>query len=163
MAKIKPTKKLPDKPSDLIRLAVDDITRVEAMKDKYFINMKSWHEPAKNPIKEIPLDNWAQPFNTDPDKRCAVCFAGSVMTCTLKADKGKRYTPEKFNADTRDKLEALNDFRTGAISDGFINLGIEVPSFVRLEDVEIVQYEDNPAEFKEQMIGIADELSAFGF
>jgi hypothetical protein len=55
---------LPDKPSDLLQLALDDLELCE--KDRnYTIDMSEWHTPSQ-----------------DESEKCAVCIAGAVIAKT---------------------------------------------------------------------------------
>lgn len=101
---------LPDKPSDLIELALADLAAVEA-DGRYKVHMNMWHEPRSG--------------------FCAVCFAGSVMAKTLGTNPGKCTAPIDYDENTRDKLVALDGFREGYIEDGLSYMGIDsggVPS-----------------------------------
>ena len=52
-------KKLPNKPSELLKVALTDLELVEG-DSKYRVDMRNWHTPQY-------------------DKTCEVCLAGSVM------------------------------------------------------------------------------------
>lgn len=99
------TKKLPDKPSKLIRVALSDLIAVEKMKKTYRIDMGDWHAGAFE----------------DGDK-CSVCFAGSVMARTLGVKPNEDAVPSAsfFDADTCYKLDWLDSIRShGGELDGF--------------------------------------------
>lgn len=96
--------KLPDKPSELIRLAMHDLKKVERMPKKYIVNMSTWHSPAKN-------------------GKCAVCFAGSVMACSMKEDPERELDPgELYDEAIQQKYYALNEFRLGQIKLGIAEI-----------------------------------------
>ena len=110
--------RLPDKPSELLILAMEDIERVEA-DPRYKIDMGSWHEP---------------------NGKCKVCAAGSVMAKTLKLPINVNSDYEgchvetneqnvDFDSDTERKLAAINSFRCGDMYDGFkkMNLSSKIP------------------------------------
>ena len=61
-------KQLPEYPSELLQLALDDIAVIKKNK-KYKIDVEIWHSP-----------------NDDTDK-CEVCLAGAVLANTLKLDR----------------------------------------------------------------------------
>ncbi len=101
---------LPDKPSDLIEVALNDLRRVRKSK-KFKIDMYDW-------------------FSGQLDGRCSVCLAGAVMakTLNLKVSEGDTLIP---NCNLRvspvsAKLEALNSFRTGEVIQGLRDMGIYV-------------------------------------
>lgn len=95
---------LPDKPSELIELALDDLAAVEA-DDRYKVDMDTWHNPRTG--------------------FCAVCFAGSVIAKTLNTNPRNFRAPRDYDEDTRDKLSALDEFRDGQISCGLSDMGID--------------------------------------
>lgn len=131
---------LPDKPSALIRLALADLVKCERSK-KYRIDMEFWHMP---------------------NSQCAVCLAGAVIAKTLGADSGRYVGPSDFLNDTYRKLCALNAFRTGSCRAGFEYLRRSVirgRSFYR----DIVDYEDDPKEFKRDMRKLAADLEEAGY
>lgn len=91
------TKELPSKLSDLILLAVRDFYAVQK-KPGYKHNMNSWHA-----------------YVTE-EKVCYVCLAGCVMANTLRVPKSSNAIPDDLPAPTREKLEAINEVRTGPVS-----------------------------------------------
>lgn len=104
--------KLPNKPSELCRVALNDLAKCR--KDpRYVIDMMHWH---------LPVD----------ENYCAVCLAGSVMAQTFNAPINQEFRPNQFGVD-RYKLLALNEFREGMIAFGLRELQIELP-----EDMPIV-------------------------
>jgi len=163
MAKFKPTTKLPDKPSALIRLAIDDITKVEQMKTKYKIDMDTWHQPATT-VTDPNDFNYEYSANHDPKKRCAVCLAGSVMACTLKVDPTLDVTTDNFDKDTENKLDAIDAFRCGDLHHAFETLGLakKFPRYL-MDEIEMVDYSSSPKKFKEEQLHLADVLEALGF
>ena len=95
------TSKLPEKPSELILIALKDLKSAEESK-KYEIEMGDWHNP--------PIPN----IYGDIDKKCEVCFAGSVMAFSLEGDINRHYEPKDFPGE-EGKLNALDCFRLGQI------------------------------------------------
>lgn len=95
---------LPDRPSELIRIALADLRKVEA-DNRYTVSMGSWHTPE--------------------DGVCHVCLAGAVMAGTLGSDPSKLLGPHsgRFEEEDANKLNALDDFRSGCISAGLNTLG----------------------------------------
>ncbi len=135
--------KLPDKPSELIRVALADLEKCE--KDPgYKIEMDVWHEPRSEGGK------------------CEVCLAGSVMAKTLSVDRIMDADPSEFPEAVHLKLCALDSFRCGEVTEAF--LGMRIGDGIRqISDREIKPYSLNPAQFKEDMNRLADELEAAGY
>ena len=131
--------RLPDLPSELIRLALLDLAKCEES-DAYKINMNIWHAGGMEP--------------------CRVCWAGSVMAQTLDMPVEQTFDPEDFSPDTRRKLRALNEFRVGRVDSGLVSMGFEPPLAVD-EDVPPYNPEDSAA-FHRQMEAIAHRLEGLG-
>ena len=94
-------KELPDKPSELIRLALEDLRKAEA-DPRYTVNMNVWHEEQ--------LDGEAR-------RTCSVCLAGAVMAGTLEKSPFDVLEPENCGRH-QSKLKALNQFRMGELHAG---------------------------------------------
>lgn len=107
--------KLPDKPSELIRVALVDLRKCEADK-RYHIDMNQWHVPVRPTQVEENVD----------EHTCMVCLAGAVMGQTLEVPLNyyaSRISP-RFDSDTQCKLGAINYFRVGNLIDAFRLLSI---------------------------------------
>jgi hypothetical protein len=129
---------LPDKPSELILLALSDLEACE--KDpNYKIDMYSWHSPTYGKI-------------------CLVCLAGSVMAQTLKAYSFQNLLPHDFSEEIAKKLTALNLFREGDVARGLRELNIMKKFRFR----KIPEYDEYPEEFKAAMRKLARDLAAKG-
>ena len=131
-------KQLPNKPSELIRLALSDLEECE-QDPKYAVDMGSWHRPV--------------------GAQCLVCLAGSVMAKTMKVPQHNFETPDN-HVEFR-KLRFLNDIRSG---DGTyqdaaavaLNRGMCKPS-VSFDLPAYVSYNIlNPDAFKARLRYIAD-------
>ena len=131
---------LPDKPSELIRVALDDLKKCEASPD-YEINMSDWHLPS---------------LNSEPI--CFVCLAGAVMAQSLGADPEEDADPSCFRR-SRSKLDALDAFRKGCVDGGLDVMGIDYPS---IPDVAIPHYVEGSEAFHMAMRGLADILEGAG-
>jgi hypothetical protein len=135
--------KLPDKPSELIRVALTDLAKCEAMPEKYQVHMRDWHTPLSSP------------------NVCSVCLAGAVMAQTLGADIGVELDPDDF-ADVN-KLCALDDLRIGDVVQALWLLGLVSGShFYHDLNRKITDYEASPTMFREEMNKLADELEKAG-
>lgn len=97
--------RLPDKPSELLLLALTDLEMCE-----------------NDPRYEIYMGNWHA-----PNGRCRVCAAGAVMAKSLGAPPRDIWGPEDFDEDTERKLRAIDFFRTGAVWDALNWMGITPP------------------------------------
>lgn len=85
-------KALPDKISELLKLAMIDLEKVEA-DPRYKVDMLEWHTPREN--------------------KCEVCLAGSVLAKSLKIDFKQRYYGLNLSEKIDDKLETINSLRMG--------------------------------------------------
>lgn len=142
LTRMKPT--LPDKMSDLILLALDDLAKVE--KDKrYHVDMWTFHE--KNGDK------------------CDVCFAGSVMAMTLGKKINHRAFPDSFPEDTRWKLVALDELRMGNVGNAadLMDISHYQKYCARYFSTEIAKYETDKSAFKRDMKKLAKDLAKAGF
>lgn len=86
--------KLPLKPSELLRLAAEDVRKV--------IN---------NPKLTVNMDDWARSPDSET-QACTVCLAGAVMIGTLDATISCGLRPTDFGGDC-DALLALDAARCG--------------------------------------------------
>lgn len=86
------TKLLPDKRSELLRLAIADLQSV-AKDSRYKVVMANWHSPSQSTAT------------------CEICLAGAVMVKTLGADISSFADPESFDWDTAAKLYWLDLMR----------------------------------------------------
>jgi len=137
-------KKLPNKPSRLIYLAIEDLEIAEKSKD-YEIDMGVFHIP---------------------NGKCSVCFAGAVMAGTLECNKSEFITPDNFESDLGRQLNSLDFFRMGAISSGLNQTGLSVPEYMETTSgrwrEDIVHYGRDKNKFKEDMLALAGTLDLVG-
>lgn len=142
MAKTK-SPKLPDKPSQLIRVALRDLEKCERSK-KYKIDMDMWYSP--NGV-------------------CKVCLAGAVLAQTLKFKSSEHLSLYGndcgLSDDTRNKMSAIDGFRCGGIQYGLSEIGRKcgprLPNTMAVED-----YHFNKAAFKRDMRKMAAMLAKEG-
>lgn len=137
------TKKLPDKPSKLIEIALADLAKVEKSK-KYKVDM-TWYHAGSGII----------------GPECAVCFAGAVMAKTLHATITEDIIPDDYDEDTAQKLRAINRFRQGDLASAYRALERKMP-FGLSHQIQVTSYEDNPAKFKREMAELAKTLKRLG-
>lgn len=135
---------LPNKPSELILLALSDLAEVEARPNVYTVNMSVWH-------------------NGEDLKRCLVCFAGAVIAGTLGAKPYEKTSPHRF-PDDDNKLQALDLFRVGAVLDGLEIMGLQCPEsfIIKWWYRQIIPYHVSPVLFRTDMTTLAKSLAEAG-
>ena len=107
--------KLPDKPSELIRLALADLEWCEDNED-YRINMDTWHR----------FEGMETPMGEDNEHCCEVCMAGAIMAHTLELPRTTDARPGDFiNENTQRKLVAIDNLRSGSVKTALECMGIE--------------------------------------
>ena len=137
---------LPDKPSELIRVALADLRKVEAMPKVYRINMEDW---------------WFA--GTNDEAGCSVCLAGAVMAETLGAPRDDGASPSDFPNGLRGKLLALDSFRQGEVLSGLIDMDQDWDAEVGESlNRAISAYSLDPECFHRDMNKLADDLEAVG-
>jgi len=133
---------LPNKLSDLVDAALDDLEAVER-DPAYLVDMEVFYKPGKNGV-------------------CHVCLAGAVMVRRLGIRPDKEMLLKNFgNSDTRGKLYALDYFAYGYISDALSSMGL-----YNLEEPDCPDWQDydhtDPKIFKTQARAAAATLRAKG-
>ena len=109
---------LPDKPSELVRLAIEDVKKVYR-DDRYILNMNDWHVLEEYETDDLILAGYLKPNGYESEmEKCAVCFGGAVMAMTLDTDQEEYVSPDDFDKDTENKLASLDLFRRGNIRKG---------------------------------------------
>jgi len=135
---------LPDKPSELIRLAVEDFTKCEAACDKFEIDMAEYCHTV--------------------DGKCHVCLAGAVMAQTLGCNgtfegRGEVWRDKDLNR----KMEFLNCIRLGFIGHALEHIGgYDTKKYEHLDRDVIGYWGPHKETFKRQVLKIADDLEAVG-
>lgn len=160
---------LPNKASELIRLALKDLKKVEASTD-YSVAMSTWHQP-----KSFYLND-----------TCSVCLAGAVMAMTLEVPKdiqvefeSEAFTDTGIEArfdlkgfeisfEDQNKLYALNEFRTGSVSMAMQALLTRTEWLANKElffdmNRTIPHHDDAPETFYSEMKNLAEELGKLGY
>lgn len=131
-------KRLPNKPSELLKLALSDMELVE-QDPRYKIDMGFWHMPIKN--------------------KCVVCLAGSVMAKTLKIPPKKEKEPYDM-LEIREKLLMIDRLRKGYFP---TLLNTNLPDFYDDSELEIMSNEPRQRKkWKEHMCTIIGILEAEG-
>jgi hypothetical protein len=141
--------RMPEKLSECIMLALDDLEKVE--QDKRFkVDMDVWCEPAK--------------------KTCAVCFAGSVMVKSAIAGQPStslELEPDSFGLHNRNRFCALNQIRTGNAASALMYLPLYNWETIKqahdaIRGLNVSNYEVCQEQFKEDMLWVAGILDAEG-
>lgn len=104
---------LPDKPSDLLELALNDAKRLNRSR-RYQMDPGEYHQRARR----------------RKDGKCGVCLAGEVMARTLKAPIRADCAPNSMAADERmlrGKLQAIDFARKGEVADAVLSARGEPP------------------------------------
>ena len=134
---------LPDKPSELVRLALHDMEAAE-----------------KSPLYHVEVQNYWHTPNPSGEDSCVVCYAGGVMAMTLGAERGECLGPDDFGEDNHGKLLALDSFRQGQVSSAFVEMGLGLAP-IRYHSVS--PYWVSPADFKRDQRELAKVLEDAGF
>lgn len=134
---------LPNKLSDLIEVALEDLEKVE--KDKrYTVDMQFWHTP------------------TDNFTGCSVCLAGAVIAKSLNVPIQELSSLDKFKISIRRKLVALDQVRDSKVGNAIRILkrdSVTVP----LEYYSVPSYDEDRPGFKKALQAIAKELRKLGY
>ena len=138
--------KLPDKLSELLRLAIGDLIKVRA-DPRYEVYMTDWHWPSHN-------------------GKCRVCLAGSVLAKSFELDPAQKVVwGTDIDKETQNKLMALNELRCGYIEDAYRELEHDKPASLPDEIMVVNTQPRTPSEldhFQTEMLALADLLAAHG-
>ena len=148
-------KELPNKPSDLIDIALNDLEACE--RDNYYIiDMNTWHSPARG--------------NARPP--CVVCMSGAVMSKSLGISVHVKTSPDNFLEDAQKKLIALDCFRRGKnwdVMEGLSYMGVPQSKIDEITGIGYVKqpfsvspYHEDPAVFKTDMKSMSSIFSSHG-
>lgn len=145
------TKKLPNKPSKLILLALKDLELVEK-DERYAVNMHTWHRPK--------------------DGICQVCLAGSVLAKSLKFSNEEYtngvYFESNFEKSEGEKLSFLDRVRMKSrlmIPNIYFQIEDDVKVKLSSEIYELpyTNYESNPSEFKTYLRELAKIFKKYNY
>jgi len=135
-------KRLPNKPSALIKVALADLYLAEK-NSRFKIDMNTWHDP-------------------DSNARCCVCLAGVIMATSEESKGGTvDLVPSSFPPEIADKLRALEEFRTGDVEAGLFLMNLELPEGMNAHR-SIMGYRGDPLRFKKHMRQLAYDLEKKG-
>lgn len=149
---------LPDKPSELILLALDDLQK--AIKEGCGVDMSGWHSVVN--LESESLDKYGRVCHTGKTKKCFVCLAGAVMRRVVP-DTQIMYV-EGFPKSVANKLWALDQFRSGRVCEGLKYMGIVPPEGNdNLQYHPYVDYMDSPVRFISNIKHLAKNLAKAGY
>lgn len=152
MSKVKvKEKKLPEKLSDCVKVALADLAKIEKLKKSYIIAMESsFHDPMGS-------------FGNKANK-CVVCFAGAVMSQTLNTPLEDDVAPQNFSNYNGKRLHALDNLRQGSISSAIQEVyGIDniLPKYTDF-NVSVKSYSEDKSKFKSDMKNVEKLLRKLG-
>ena len=136
---------LPDKPSELIRLAV---------KDGHEMLRKSNIEPRSSMY-------WHKSFEMEFAGRyvpCKACLAGAVMYNSLGAKVDVSYNPWTWNTHTTNRLLAINSIRLGHYHKAIWNCGIKSSEKLRRKIRDISKPKNRIFNSRKEFEALLDEL-----
>ena len=141
--------KLPDRPSELIMMALEDLKKAEESK-VYDVDMSEWHSTKGRMVS-----------------KCSICFAGSVMAFSMGVDIQGNYTPNDFDIVTAGKLIALDEFRVGQVKIGleyfYRDINDKVLNLDNIpENRPIALYEEDREGFHAAMKELAQDFEICG-
>jgi hypothetical protein len=135
-------KKLPKKLSACVKLALEDLAKVERSK-RYEVHMGYFHEP--------------DTFEFGNDK-CVVCFAGAVMAKSLGTSPDRCVVPDSFDDYNQVRLKALDELRSGDVEYALGYMGIRIKNTY----VPIPRYDEDRKGFKRGMRKVIKVLEDLG-
>lgn len=135
---------LPDLPSALMQLAVDDLRKAENSQD-YYIDMGEWHTPRVKAYNKVV---------------CKICMAGAVMAMSMGVSIDKDLVPSNFTDEEDHKLMAINAFRQGFMQTGCQHMGLDWP--VEERYMPATPYGNSRELFYRQMDDIIAKLKSRG-
>lgn len=151
MTGIYPNFPLPDKPSELIRVALEDLAKVED-DPQFTIDMHQWYSR-----------DYTEDYAGNRATVCFACVAGAVISQRANLPTGAVFVdPSDFSVEVNRKLRAINSLRLGEIYSALSHLDIERPASIR-EAYEVTAYDyDSGKAFRADLEKLADTLEAAG-
>lgn len=132
-----------NKLSVLLSIARDDLKSVEQFKDRYEVDMGSWHVP------------W--------EGKCSVCMAGAVMARTYSMDDEADVYPSDLSYNLKRRMSAVDWLRCGNVSSAAsVMFGEEEAKRFEEFDRHIVHYEMNRDRFYDEIDDLIEDLRRAG-
>jgi hypothetical protein len=129
---------LPNKPSELLTLALADLAKVERSK-RYKVNMSNWHVPIRTDL-------------------CQVCLGGSVLAKSLNYPFNLEFKTNLVPDSVIEKVVALNRFRVGDVSRALMHLGYGADTYNAFTWLYAPEYADDKKAWRKVMRGIVRDL-----
>ncbi len=145
---------LPDKLSDLLEVAVQDLKSVIAKPEEYVVDMRAWFQTGK---------------------LCRVCLAGSMLTQTVQMSKvdAEDFVRLKLSGTEHCrgneiclKLLAVDCVRQGYFDRAMFFMGDLLGFLRRTDEVDLpipCDFQADPNEFCEDILYIAKQLRLIGY
>lgn len=142
------------KPSRVLALALEDLQKLERTPG-FRINMSEWVSMYSGRYDEFGI------WQSD-EKECVVCLGGSVLVERFNVKSWSGLNRGNFPKRAKQIARALNEFRTGDIWCGLMELGIKkIPGSLPCY-APVTGYHTNPSIFKRDMRGIIKQLEEAG-
>lgn len=150
---------LPDKPSELILLALEDLK--QAIKDGCVVDMSSWHYTQSLQGQTIDADGLLVEEYTK--SVCQVCLAGAVMRRGVEDNISCQ--PTFFPKKVEYKLLALDYFRVGNVLTGVERMGLPYSDDLNAihNTTTICYYKNSPKRFRQDLTKLAKRLAKIGY
>jgi hypothetical protein len=145
---------LPDKPSELLEVALHDLELVE-QNPLYEIDMSKWHSAGQTSKR---FENGIVVETNTP---CEVCLAGSVLAMSLEIPRDTYVDPCDLGDQVlHNKLLAIDQLRRGEIDEALDRLSIEQPDLLP-DNVNVVDYVYDKERFKSDIRKLIELLKSF--
>lgn len=136
-----------------MRLALNDLRKVESLPETYQVDMGSWHCPYLN-------------SSAGDESACHVCFAGSVMAISLKANPELRLGAGDYGPEWSNVFRALDFARVGEVRNAFAELGRDPMKLIKANlferDADVSYHSEDPKQFRKDMFKIVHALERIG-
>ena len=182
--------RLPDSPSELVRLGMKDLEACQQDEEHFVIDFGEWlghrdvyvndegeHVTAaeyadwdeytnmtEEEAQEYEADGGEPVAEVERRELCAVCMAGAVMARSLlrpdQLDAGVPWFPNDFDDDTCAKLEALDCFRVGGICSGLSRMGCVDEDIERQNEIDHGDYDLDVTPFSDAPGGFWKDMEA---
>lgn len=136
------TKKLPNKLSALMRVALNDLAKVERS-SQYEVDMDTWgcvkdQQGRQSILKDgeyIPVIEGVVKFSEVPKHlKCEVCFEGAVMAKTLDCSLEDGFVAFRHDHKVKNKMFALDYVRVGAVPAALYQIDVGLNKIRKYED-----------------------------
>ena len=150
-------KKLPQKLSDILELALEDLNQVER-DPNYYVSMGVWHTPS------------TVGFGDKEREVCMVCLAGSLLAKSVKIPLQITYTEMDTDRYVQNNMRAIDNARVGDFQNALYSMGVSAENVSKFEKkfysqikTPLVEYERDSKEFKKNMKEAIEFLREEGY